>query len=305
MGTQTYSDKKQRKREKTQKQLEKMSVQVKAILHRGPNEEELPRKEIRRFEVDANVAGSYDFLRAKIIALYPDLAEDSAFRLMWTDDEGDNVCFSTDEEYAQALKFVNGQENKLFKVMIKMPATMGPNKDKKSSSESMSFQEGVNTFAHHAQHFGEAMHTAFNPAKMAKKCEKMKAKQEFHESKAKHLNSMLKSINPQMHHHIHTVAQQMAQMSNDSHVTNVQSRADGDGDISVDIPINHNSHDNQRQRQQDCLPGSTREESNGRGLHPSLVRGRNCRQAQRGNEQDEGARIRGRVDRGAVEVGRL
>merc|ERR1712086_295163 len=239
MGTQTYSDKKQQKKRKTQKQLKKMSVQVKAILHRGPNEEELPRKEIRRFEVDANVAGSYDFLRAKIIALYPDLAEDSAFRLMWTDDEGDNVCFSTDEEYAQALKFVNGQENKLFKVMIKMPATMGPNKDKKSSNEPMSFQEGVNTFAHHAQHFGEAMHTAFNPAKMAKKCEKMKAKQEFHESKAKQLNSMLKSINPQMHHHIHTVAQQMAQMNNDSHVTNVQARADGD--ISVDIPINHNS----------------------------------------------------------------
>merc|ERR1711887_159886 len=125
-----------------------MSVQVKAILHRGPNEEELPRKEIRRFEVDANVAGSYDFLRAKIIALYPDLTEDSAFRLMWTDDEGDNVCFSTDEEYAQALKFVNGQENKLFKVMVKM-----------------------------------------------------KAKQQFHESKAKQLNDMLKSINPQMHHH--------------------------------------------------------------------------------------------------------
>merc|ERR1712123_229321 len=241
MGTQTYSDKKQRKREKTQKQLKKMSVQVKAILHRGPNEEELPRKEIRRFEVDANVARSYDFLRAKIIALYPDLAEDSAFRLMWTDDEGDNVCFSTDEEYAQALKFANGQENKLFEVMIKMPATMGPNKDKKSSNEPMSFQEGVNTFAHHAQHFGEAMHTAFNPAKMAKKCEKMKAKQEFHESKAKQLNNMLKSINPQMHHHIHTVAQQMAQMNNDSHVTNVQSRPDGDVDISVDIPINHNS----------------------------------------------------------------
>merc|ERR1712086_12650 len=241
MGTQTYSDKKQQKKRKTQKQLKKMSVQVKAILHRGPNEEELPRKEIRRFEVDANVAGSYDFLRAKIIALYPDLAEDSAFRLMWTDDEGDNVCFSTDEEYAQALKFVNGQENKLFKVMIKMPATMGPNKDKKSSNEPMSFQDGVNTFAHHAQHFGEAMHTAFNPAKMAKKCEKMKAKQESHESKAKQLNSMLKSINPQMHHHIHTVAQQMAQMNNDSHVTNVQSRADGDVDISVDIPINHNS----------------------------------------------------------------
>merc|ERR1712134_220421 len=105
--------------------LKNMSVQVKAILHRGPNEEELPRKEIRRFEVDANVSGSYDFLRAKIIALYPDLTEDSA----------------------QALKFVNSQENKLFKVMVKMPATMGP--QKKSNPETQ-FQEGINTFAHHA-----------------------------------------------------------------------------------------------------------------------------------------------------------
>jgi len=216
-----------------------MSVQVKAILHRGPNEEELPRKEIRRFEVDANVSGSYDFLRAKIIALYPDLTDDSAFRLMWTDDEGDNVCFSTDEEYAQALKFVNSQENKLFKVMVKMPATMGPQKKPNETQ----FQEGINTFAHHAAQFGDALNSAFgarDPQKMAKKCEKMKAKQQFHESKAKQLNDMLKSINPQMHHHIHTVAQQMAQMNN-GNVTNVTSRPDGDVDISVDIPINHST----------------------------------------------------------------
>merc|ERR1719220_1944568 len=41
---------------------------------------------------------------------------ETPFRLMWTDEEGDNVCFSTDEELAQALKFVKGQENQLFKV---------------------------------------------------------------------------------------------------------------------------------------------------------------------------------------------
>merc|ERR1712173_367566 len=119
---------------------------------------------------------------------------------------------------------------------------MGPNKEKKSSSNEpqMSFQEGVNAFAHHAQHFGEAMQTAFNPQKMAKKCEKMKAKQQFHESKAKQLNDMLKSINPQMHHRIHTVAQQMAQMNN-GNVTNVSARPDGDVDVSVDIPINHST----------------------------------------------------------------
>merc|ERR1719208_317870 len=46
---------------------------------------------------------------------------ETPFRLMWTDEEGDNVCFSTDEELAQALKFVKGQENQLFKVIIKTP----------------------------------------------------------------------------------------------------------------------------------------------------------------------------------------
>merc|ERR1719394_1236925 len=46
---------------------------------------------------------------------------ETPFRLMWTDEEGDNICFSTDEELAQALKFVKGQENQLFKVIIKTP----------------------------------------------------------------------------------------------------------------------------------------------------------------------------------------
>merc|ERR1711937_291584 len=36
---------------------------------------------------------------------------ETPFRLMWTDEEGDNVCFSTDEELAQALKFVKGQKS--------------------------------------------------------------------------------------------------------------------------------------------------------------------------------------------------
>jgi len=205
-----------------------MSVQVKAILHRGPNEEELPRKEIRRFEIEASAAGSYEFLRAKIVALYPDLTADSPFRLMWTDDEGDNVCFSTDEEYAQALKFVATQETRLFKVMVKMPAVFGGAKQQpnKQTEKPMEFTETAANFAQQASDFGQAFCASFNPKQMAKKCEKMKAKQQFHESKAKQLNEMLRSINPQMHHHIHSVAQQMAQMNQ--------------GD-SVDIPINHSS----------------------------------------------------------------
>merc|ERR1719461_2495128 len=45
---------------------------------------------------------------------------ETPFRLMWTDEEGDNVCFSTDEELAQALKFVKGQENQLFMLSLRL-----------------------------------------------------------------------------------------------------------------------------------------------------------------------------------------
>merc|ERR1712176_1721446 len=38
--------------------------------------------------------------------------------------------------------------------------------------------------------------------KMGKKCEKMKAKQQFHEEKARMLNEMIKNINPNMQQHI-------------------------------------------------------------------------------------------------------
>ena len=37
---------------------------------------------------------------------------------MWTDEEGDNVCFSSDEELTQAVKFIKGQESQLFKVIF-------------------------------------------------------------------------------------------------------------------------------------------------------------------------------------------
>jgi len=98
-----------------------MALQIKAILHRGPNETELPKKEIRRFEIDESAIGSYDYFRQKVVSLYPDLSHESPFRFMWTDEEGDNVCFSSDEELTQAVKFIKGQESQLFKVIIRFP----------------------------------------------------------------------------------------------------------------------------------------------------------------------------------------
>merc|ERR1712180_347463 len=194
------------KEKNSKKKSKKMSISIKTILHRGPNEETLPRKEIRRFEIEENVNGSYDFLRAKIISLYPDMTLETPFRLMWTDEEGDNVCFSTDEELAQALKFVKAQENQLFKVIIKTPqvqqeqAQAGANQ---SRAKNNSQQPDFGAFARSAAEFGDQSN-AWNTnqmngkkaekmaQKMGKKCEKMKAKQQFHEEKARMLNEMIK-----------------------------------------------------------------------------------------------------------------
>merc|ERR1712038_2021457 len=212
------------------KKSKKMSISIKTILHRGPNEETLPRKEIRRFEIEENVNGSYDFLRAKIISLYPDMTLETPFRLMWTDEEGDNVCFSTDEELAQALKFVKAQENQLFKVIIKTPqvqqeqAQAGANQ---SRAKNNSQQPDFGAFARSAAEFGEQIGNQFGAnfcrqfgdqsnawntnqmngkkaekmaQKMGKKCEKMKAKQQFHEEKARMLNEMIKVNISDFHH---------------------------------------------------------------------------------------------------------
>jgi len=175
-----------------------------------------------RTEIEENVNGSYDFLRAKIISLYPDMTLETPFRLMWTDEEGDNVCFSTDEELAQALKFVKGQENQLFKVIIKTPQVQQEQAQAQREARARNNAQpdfGASTFARGAAEFGEGMNqmaTHFcrqfggdqsnkwntnkmnerNAEKMAhkmgKKCEKMKAKQQFHEEKARMLNEMIK-----------------------------------------------------------------------------------------------------------------
>merc|ERR1712156_756586 len=251
------------KEKNSKKKSKKMSISIKTILHRGPNGETLPRKEIRRFEIEENVNGSYDFLRAKIISLYPDMTLETPFRLMWTDEEGDNVCFSTDEELAQALKFVKAQENQLFKVIIKTPqvqqeqAQAGANQSRAKNNS----QPDFGAFARSAAEFGEQVGNQFGvnfcrqfgdqsnawntnqmngkkaekmAQKMGKKCEKMKAKQQFHEEKARMLNEMIKNINPNMQQHIQALI-------NGNNVANMTARDNGDVDIAVDIPINRST----------------------------------------------------------------
>merc|ERR1719414_530839 len=185
---------------------------------------------------------------------------ETPFRLMWTDEEGDNICFSTDEELAQALKFVKTQENKLFKVIIKTPqvqqeqaqAGAGFNQSRTKNNPQPDFGAFARTAAeigeqvgsHFCRQFGAGadQSNAWNSngknqmkaQKMGKKCEKMKAKQQFHEEKARMLNEMIKNINPNMQQHIQALI-------NGNNVANMTARDNGDVDIAVDIPINRTS----------------------------------------------------------------
>merc|ERR1719495_2637394 len=185
---------------------------------------------------------------------------ETPFRLMWTDEEGDNVCFSTDEELAQALKFVKAQENQLFKVIIKTPqvqqeqAQAGANQ---SRGKNNSQQPDFGAFARSAAEFGEQVGNQFGAnfcrqfgdqsnawntnqmngkkaekmaQKMGKKCEKMKAKQQFHQEKDRMLDEMIKNINPNMQQHIQALI-------NGNNVANMTARDNGD----VDIPINRST----------------------------------------------------------------
>merc|ERR1711914_56429 len=85
---------------------------------------------------------------------------ETPFRLMWTDEEGDNVCFSTDEELAQALKFVKGQENQLFKVIIKTPQVQQEQAQAAREARARNNPQadfGAATFARGAAEFGEGI----------------------------------------------------------------------------------------------------------------------------------------------------
>jgi hypothetical protein len=113
-------------------------------LQRGPNEEDLPRREVRRFELEENVIGSFDYLRSKIVSLYPDLTDSTPFRLLWTDEDGDNVCFSSDEELTQAVSFFKRQEVQLAKILIKPLRAAGGNFSGNNASPNLAADGGGN-----------------------------------------------------------------------------------------------------------------------------------------------------------------
>ncbi|XP_052089582.1 sequestosome-1-like [Mytilus californianus] len=88
-----------------------MSLTVKAYLVKKGEE----KREIRRFAVPADVSSSFSYLQKKVSDIYPTLRQGN-FNLYWTDPEGDQIAFSTDDELTEALGFV---DDGVFRIKIK------------------------------------------------------------------------------------------------------------------------------------------------------------------------------------------
>jgi len=215
-----------------------MALQVKTILHRGPNESELPRKEIRRFEIEETAIGSYEYFRQKITTLYPDLSHESPFRLMWTDEEGDNICFSSDEELQQAIKFIQSQENKLFKCIVKFPQPQGqqqqPGPQQQPQQQQQSAPQQPSAPVNFVHGFPQMCNPNWNQKKMEKLNEKIQNKILKNMAKMQSRNSAQHDAQDDMLKHMQ---QHWAQMGNVTKCT--VDKSNGDVEMHVDIPIHH------------------------------------------------------------------
>ena len=69
-------------------------------------------QEVRRFVIDKNVSTSYDYLLEKLRVVFPQL-QGSVFSVCWTDEDGDHVTITSDEELIIALTEMTGPLYKL------------------------------------------------------------------------------------------------------------------------------------------------------------------------------------------------
>jgi len=76
-------------------------------------------QEVRRFVIDKNVSTSFDYLVGKLRVIFPQI-QASVFTVGWTDDDGDQVTITSDEELIIALTEMTGPLYKLT-VTVKKP----------------------------------------------------------------------------------------------------------------------------------------------------------------------------------------
>jgi len=83
------------------------SVSFKVYCHKND------RQDIRRFCLEKSLSSSYSYLQKRLFDFYPEIR---TFSLLWTDEEGDMIMVSNDEDLKIALAEMKGP---LFKFVIK------------------------------------------------------------------------------------------------------------------------------------------------------------------------------------------
>ena len=76
--------------------------------------------EVRRFVVDQDVSTSFAHLQDKISTTFPCISNTQLFTVKWTDNDGDKITISSDEELTIALTEMTGP---LYKIQIEMKET--------------------------------------------------------------------------------------------------------------------------------------------------------------------------------------
>merc|ERR1711963_373166 len=113
------------------------NVSFKVFLKTGEEQEE----EVRRFVIDKGASTSYDYLVGKLEVVFPQI-KTSTFSIHWTDEDGDNVTITSDEELIIALTEMSGPLYKL-RVNIKKTKPMVTGQESDASGSSSAVHYGV------------------------------------------------------------------------------------------------------------------------------------------------------------------
>merc|ERR1712107_181313 len=113
------------------------NVSFKVYLKTGEEQEE----EVRRFVTDKGASTSYDYLVGKLEVVFPQI-KTSTFSIHWTDEDGDNVTITSDEELIIALTEMSGPLYKL-RVNIKKTKPMVTEQESEASGSSSAVHYGV------------------------------------------------------------------------------------------------------------------------------------------------------------------